>query len=168
MEIKSSWMVLVSIIVIFILTGYTLFIYNRYRTTIPGEENQSETQTGTPAGTSYQLDPAYPRDMIEGFIKSAEIELPKGKFGVKVNINKIFLDELSFTKEVTVLTDKETEFALYELEIGKESSLTIEDFKIGTSVLITIKGTNDNILSQKTFTAIKMMKMLILPPNNMQ
>ncbi|UZE93276.1 MAG: hypothetical protein IB617_00275 [Candidatus Nealsonbacteria bacterium] len=157
MEIKSSWMVLVSIIVIVVLIGCALFVYYRYI--------KPETQTETPSETSYQLDPTYPRYLIEGIITSVEINPPEGKFKIEVDINKIFLDELSFTKEVTVLTDKETEFVFYKPETKKETPATIEDFEIGAPVVIAIKESNSNILSEDTFTSIKMTRMLGIQMN---
>lgn len=157
MEIKSSWMILLLIIAIFILIGCALFVYNRYI--------KPETQTETPSETSYQLDPAYPRYLIEGIITSVEINPPEGKFKIEADINKIFLDEISFTKEVIVLTDKETEFVFYEPETKKETPATIEGFETGMQIVIAVKESNSNILTEDTFTSMKMTRMLAIQMN---
>lgn len=158
---KKSWISLGSIIIIVILTGCTLFLYNRYiKTGIFDLENRPENKIETLIGTNYQFDTTYPKYLIEGIITSVEIDLLKGEFKVEINVNKIFLNELSFTREITVLTDEETEFVLYELEIKKETPIKIEDFEIGSPVVISTKEPNNDILTQNIFTGTKMIKML--------
>ncbi len=166
MKTKKSWISLGSIITIVILIGCTLFLYNRYiKSGIFGLEDQSENKTETSTETGYQLDATYPRYLIEGTITSVKIDLLKGEFKVEINVNKIFLNELSFTREVTVLTDEETEFVLYELEIEKETPIKIEDFEIGSPVVISTKELNNDILTQNIFTGTKMIKMLSTSKN---
>lgn len=147
MKIKGSWLISVSIIVILFLIGYAFFIYNR-------------SQHNAPPKTDYKLNPVYPRNLIEGVITSIEISLPEGKFKVEVNLNQIFQEEISSTREVTVLIDSDTEFLLFEFGTGSETKIKMEDFKKGDSVVVAIEEENTEILTRDTFTAIRIKKMV--------
>jgi len=158
MNIKTSWLVLASISIILILTGLAFYVYN-YSVSEFFQDTEPEIQTETPP----EADTQYPKNLLEAFIISVEIDFPKGNFKVKVDLNKIFLGEVSPTKEVTVLTDETTEFSVYNLETQEETQATIEDFGEGVGVVIGIKEDNDTILIEDTFTALKMMKMTGMP-----
>lgn len=158
MNIKTSWLVLASISIILILTGLAFYIYNYSVSEFP-QDTEPESQTETPPEEDSQLDSQYPKNILEAFIISVEIDFPKGNFKVKVDLNKIFPEEVSHTKEVTVLTDETTKFSVYNLETQEETQASIEDFGEGVGVVIAIKEDNDTILIEDTFTALKMMKM---------
>ncbi|XOB40310.1 MAG: hypothetical protein ACKKMR_03305 [Candidatus Nealsonbacteria bacterium] len=155
MNIKTPWLVLVSISIILILTGLAFYTYNYSVSELP-QDTEPEIQTETPA----EADSQYPRNLLEAFIISVEIDSPKGNFKVKVDLNKIFPEEVSHTKEVTVLTDETTKFSVYYLETQEETPATIEDFGEGVGVVIAIKEDNDTILIEDSFTALRMMKMI--------
>lgn len=150
MKIKSSWLILILVIIIFILTVYTYFLYPDSKSTTP----ISKTETG------YQLNQEYPKNILEAFITGSEIDSERGRFKLEVNINKIFQEDISFNKEVTVLADENTVFSIYDMETKEETLLAIEDFEVGTAVVVSIKEGNDNILTEDTFTALKMTKMV--------
>lgn len=165
MKIKSSWLVLSSIIAILILTVYAFFIYNRsQREDNPFPEDQSQTQPET----DYKVDSAYPQNLIEGVITSIEISPSEGKFKVKVDLNQMFQEEISSTREVTVSINENTEFFLFDFGTGAETNIRMEDFKEGDSVVVAIKEKNAEILTQDTFTGIGVKKMVNFLEGNIQ
>ncbi len=141
MEIKNSWLLLISIIVILTLTAYIFF--------------------GRQSETGYTLDPSYPRNLIEGSISSIEISPSEGKFKVKVNLNQIFQEEISSIREVIVLVDEDTEFLSFNLETKTETNIKIGDFEEGDLVVVATEEENTGILTQDIFTGMRVKKMVV-------
>lgn len=165
MKIKSSWLVLISIIAISILAAYIFLIYNRSQK----EDNSfPDAQSQIQPETDYKVDPAYPPNLIEGAVVSIEISPSEGKFKVKVNLDEMFQEEISFTREVIILINENTEFFLFDFGTGAETNIKIGDFKEGDAVVVAIKEKNTEILTQDTFTGIRVKKMVNFQEGNIQ
>ena len=165
---KNSSLVIASIIAIFFLSGFTIFLYKSILEgdiSIPGIG--PKTQLEESLKERYRRDPDYPRQILEGFITEVKTSQDEEKkfvaFKVKINVSKIFPEEVPFDKEVMVLTDEKTTFFLFDFETDDKSLINIEDFVVGLPVVMVIEGTNDNILTQETFSALKMTKIIPLP-----
>lgn len=150
MKIKKSWLGSVLLAAILIFAGYAIFL-----------ANQSEDQPDVSSGGEYQINPNYPKNLIEGAITSIELNPPQGTFGIEVNMDKIFLEEISLTKEVTLLIDEEAKFFFFNLETREEMLIKMEDFKVGDQVIIATSEGNSEILTRDTFTGLEMKNMFL-------
>lgn len=167
---KTSSLVLISIIVIFLLTGVAIFVYDSFSEgDIFGIGTKIERQI--PLEESSKGESDYPTQILEGFIMDiityGSEENLKG-IKLKANVGKIFPWEnlSSEFKLVMVLINEKTEFSLFDLDIQEGSPLEVEDFKIGDGVVVAIQESNKNILNQDVFTGTRVTKILLSPDIN--
>ena len=154
MKIKNSWLVLVSIVAILILTSSVFFIYSRPDVPL---ENQSQSQPEV----NLELKKGYPPNLLEGVITSIEINQSEGKFKIEVNLDPIFQEKPSFTREVTVLITENTKLSVYNFEVGVETKMDIESFKEGDGVVVAVKEENAEILTRDMYTGASVKKMIL-------
>ena len=122
------------------------------------KENQAETNNNQKSD--------YPRNLIEGVVVLVETS-PTQEIKMTANLDKILLNKNIFQKEVSILVSENTEFFIHDLNSGEENKANIQDLKKGDHILVSISENNENILTQETFVATAIRKLILpLPESN--
>jgi len=151
---------LTTVLIIIIITIVSVFvILSRYQAP-SSDTGVSPSSVTSPESTLPEVRSEYPMNLIEGRITKIEKKESKTEFTIEARVDRIFLDPPFNTKAVVVSADKNTKTFIYDMGKREETSINIASFQINDEVLISINGSNRDIITGTSYTAIKINKMI--------
>ena len=156
---KKSLLIIVSIIIIIIIVNVFATLFGFEIPFLTTSETPSPVTVSEPTVPEIRSD--YPMNLIEGKITKIEKKESKTEFTIEARVDKIFLNPPSDTTAIVVSADKNTETFIYDMGKQEKIPTDIASFQIDDQVLIGIVESNRDIITETSYTAIKIDKMIL-------